>query len=114
MIRTAIANLTLRPGAGLPTEHRLVHVESWQTEQSMDNDADTFSLSLGDSDGEVLAALGRDTEARVSLFITNEQKRTTRTLAAPAPSYLPASARCQVGTYQHLNSDTGRGRHDLD
>jgi cell wall-associated NlpC family hydrolase len=118
MIRTAIANLTLRPGAGLPTEHRLVHVENWQTEQSMDNDADTFSLSLGDSDGEVLAALGRDTEARVSLFITNEQKSTTQVFAGIAADVglnaeFTQTLEGQDVPYSVLDTDSepGRWRH---
>lgn len=46
-------------------------VETWATEQSMDNDADTFSVDLGNVNGTLLPLLNRDAEVRVALFLDN-------------------------------------------
>ena len=68
-MRTCFADITLVPGAaGANKRLRVPRIESFQTEQSIDNDVDSFSIDVGDVRGQLLGMLDRDTEVRVNLY----------------------------------------------
>lgn len=48
-------------------------VSSYMTQQSLDNDADSFSIDLGDATNELALCLDRDNEVRVQLYLDNER-----------------------------------------
>jgi cell wall-associated NlpC family hydrolase/prophage tail gpP-like protein len=75
MDRTALAIVTVQTGKGGLTQHRVQRVENFTTEESIDVDADTFSCQIGDSSRELEAALERDNEVRISLFIDGPRNR---------------------------------------
>lgn len=83
-MRDAFANVKLVPGSGRVREIHVPHVEEWQTEQSIDNDVDSFSVNLGDLGDYVMDANDRDTEVRCNLFYTDDAGRTQQVFAGIA------------------------------
>lgn len=77
-MQTSYATITLAPGKGKARQYHVPQVESWTTEQSIDNDVDSFSVEIGDVAGELLDAIDRDTEVRVNLFATDGRNRVLR------------------------------------
>lgn len=70
MVKT-YAKIVVRPGRGKPQQFTVPYLESWTTEQSIDNDVDSFSVEVGDVEGKLLSALDRDTEIEVGIFSSN-------------------------------------------
>lgn len=69
-MRHAHATIALVPGKGKIRRFNVPRIESWQIEQAIDNDADQFSLDIGDSMGQLLDGLDRDVEVRANVFAT--------------------------------------------
>ena len=67
-MRKASAVITLTPGKGRQHAITVPEIESYMIEQSIDNDADAFSIDVGDTKRRLLASLDRDTEVRVDIF----------------------------------------------
>lgn len=74
-MRQAKAIITIQPGKGGLTQHVVQNIEQYTTEESIDNDADTFNIVFGDSGRGLEEVLDRDAEVRVNLFIDNALKR---------------------------------------
>lgn len=70
-MRTCSAIITLTQGRGGTKQYPVQRVESYTTEQSVDNDADAFRLNIGDSDNKLRACLERDNEVRLNLFLSD-------------------------------------------
>lgn len=70
-MRTCSAIITLTQGRGGTKQYPVQRVETYTTEQSVDNDADAFTLNIGDSDNKLRACLERDNEARLNLFLSD-------------------------------------------
>lgn len=75
MIRRCQAIVTIQRGKGLAIQHALNTVESYELEESIDNDADTFSVTVGDTKRLLEDALDRDNEVRVNLFINDAKNK---------------------------------------
>jgi cell wall-associated NlpC family hydrolase len=75
VIRQCKAIVTVQKGKGGLTQYGVRRVESYTTDESMDQDADTFTVQIDDSNRELEAALDRDNEVRVNLFINNAADR---------------------------------------
>jgi cell wall-associated NlpC family hydrolase/prophage tail gpP-like protein len=71
VIRKCQAIVVVQKGRGGSTQHRVQRVESYTTDESMDQDADSFTITIDDSSRELEAALDRDNEVRVNLFIND-------------------------------------------
>lgn len=70
-MRQCIANLSIATGNRGHVSIGQVPVENYATSQSIDNDADTFSIQLGNVDGALAACFERDNEIRARLYLTD-------------------------------------------
>lgn len=59
-------------------------VEAFAYDASMDTDADAFSIDIGNSRNELNVLLQRDTEARVSIFLSDARRRMHRVFTGMA------------------------------
>jgi cell wall-associated NlpC family hydrolase/prophage tail gpP-like protein len=71
MPRTASAIITVATGRHGVQQLPVQRVEQYTTTQSIDVDADSFSLDIGDPDGALELCLNRDNEVRASIFVTD-------------------------------------------
>ena len=68
-MRQCFADISLATNvANQATHFRVPRIESFQTEQAIDNDVDSFSVDVGDVKGQLLGMIDRDTEVRVNLY----------------------------------------------
>lgn len=61
------AVITTKWGRGY-TKRVIPHVESFYVDTSLDNDADSWQITLGDPTGDYLAMMNRDSEVRIELL----------------------------------------------
>ena len=63
-MRVCTAIITAAIGAGGTRQFPLKQVQAYTTNQAIDNDADAFSLDIGDPDNKLGMLLDRDVEVR--------------------------------------------------
>lgn len=68
-MRTCSAIITVATGRQGTRQFPVKRVQQYMTSQAIDNDADAFSIDIGDSTGELALCLDRDNEVRVNLFL---------------------------------------------
>lgn len=78
-MRTVLAILNANQARETHRQFPVQQVEAFAFEQAMDNDADAFSIDIGDHDNRLRYLLGRDTEVKVGIFLRDE-KRVARQL----------------------------------
>lgn len=74
--RTCTAVITAALGRGGTRQFPLKRVQAYAVDQSIDNDADSFSFDVGNIDNDLELLLDRDVEVRANLFITDQQGAT--------------------------------------
>src|SRR4249920_3647861 len=76
MNRDVYALVQVARGQGATKQYPIHKVEGYQVETAIDTDADSFSISFGDPQGELLYLTDRDVESRVNLFLQNMEGKT--------------------------------------
>jgi prophage tail gpP-like protein len=75
MPRHCRAVITVATGRHGTRQFPVQRVETYTTDQSIDNDADSFSFDVGDSDLDLNLVMDRDNEVRVALYIDDPKQR---------------------------------------
>ena len=70
-MRISHADISLNLGSHGHRKISTAHVQDYQTSQSIDNDADTFNLTLGSLSDKLDPIFERDNEAIITLYLTN-------------------------------------------
>lgn len=76
MNREAYVIIQTALGRGASRQFPIHRVESYTTDTAIDNDADSFNIGIGDPHGELLFITDRDTEAKITMFISGEDGKT--------------------------------------
>jgi cell wall-associated NlpC family hydrolase len=73
--RTAHVLIQTTLGRGATRQFPVQRLESYTTETALDKDTDSWSVSIGDPQGELLYITDRDVEARATIYLSNEAGR---------------------------------------
>lgn len=123
-MRECKAIITVATGRHGTRQFPVQRVESYTTQQSLDNDADQFSIDIGDSRDQLGLCLDRDNEIRVQLFLDNEKHKlipifngiadvaqrgtdlVLSTQGRDTPSSLAVDSDALPGRWKHVNPET--------
>lgn len=70
-MRVCKAIITVATGKRGTRQFPVQRAVAYTTSEALDNDADSFSIDIGDSDNKLALCLDRDNEVRVQLFLDN-------------------------------------------